>query len=576
MSIRNVAFAGAAALLAAGPLAACNEVPVASLEKSFTMKVNITEGDPKPVKIDFLWVVDNSTSMCEEQVALTKSFQTFTTELNRAFDVDAHVAVTTADAQCDPNVTKSSARGVFNRTPADGFPPSCFAKDPHPCLQDVDCNTGEETTWTCDGGAQGMAVCVENPNGSLNSACTYRCGADVPAKPSEGAPADEIAAYEAALAAADQECRDQFSKGELNDWYCHRPSGTKKDWGCMLPPQTKQCPTDLPSILRTEEELKHFSCVATVGVIQDKCFKYEQGLNTALWAIDPNGPNPDQAREFLRDDAYLVIIFVTDEDDCSVPENRSVHEDFYDTCGVASAKAYLEANGQAVTLDNPDLLKEGATVDAGGKLHPVSYFINKYKGLKKDPSKVIVAAIAGDSTIEERDANKKIIPEKLAQKMAERAAYVASKGDKRTCHKQSSICNSDVGKSDWGSRYLALTEGFGPNGVFTNICNDAGIGQALEDIANQVVSVVNKICLPHPVKDSSKLLVTRTTDRIDDTMKTIVMVEGGEEYYGYDIVDGGEECKVNGFARPALQFKKAPTNNEQIAIEYEAAPFQRL
>ena len=75
------------------PLIACDGVPVAGLEKSFSMVVDKTTGDDEPVKIDFLWVIDNSTSMCEEQVNLTGSFETFISAIRTFTDFDARVGV---------------------------------------------------------------------------------------------------------------------------------------------------------------------------------------------------------------------------------------------------------------------------------------------------------------------------------------------------------------------------------------------------------------------------------------------------------------------------------------------------
>ena len=73
---------------------ACNRVPVEGLEKSFSIEVQQKAAVGDKVKIDYLWVIDNSTSMCEEQVALTENFSKFTERLQESANIDARVAVT--------------------------------------------------------------------------------------------------------------------------------------------------------------------------------------------------------------------------------------------------------------------------------------------------------------------------------------------------------------------------------------------------------------------------------------------------------------------------------------------------
>ena len=129
-----------ASLIAILTVAACNSVPVSGLEKSFSLVVDQTQGTGDPVKIDFLWVVDNSSSMCEEQVALAQNFETFTSQLVEQFELDAQVAVTTMDMLCDPqNPDVVASKGQFSRQPATGFPPGCQKKVRQPC-------TGVDTT----------------------------------------------------------------------------------------------------------------------------------------------------------------------------------------------------------------------------------------------------------------------------------------------------------------------------------------------------------------------------------------------------------------------------------------------
>ncbi|MEC9071863.1 MAG: hypothetical protein VX938_05760, partial [Myxococcota bacterium] len=547
-------------------------------------------------------------------------------------------------------------------------------------------------------------------------------------------------------------------------------SGNQQDWGCVLPPRTDKCfqtdpdtgeflvsssddplvREDLEPVLGADD-LDLFSCIATVGVNQNKCFKYEQGMAGALSAVDPGGENSEQANAFLRDDAYLVVIFVSDEDDCSadcayegapwtsckskycgkeevpVSEGSSevktvctgnLHEDYYETCALLPSLDET-VNGQR------------------GVLVPVSHYANQFKALKTDPSKVIVAAIAGDAVTpssdtapsemlaeimaaltpkqegcevrceegtwdasaaecvpelsdckngnwdastetcipdpskpvddvdfgttskatgtatggcvgdvsdddaadgkpasnciggecfleDSRELREQMVatvravlgleegaffedtdgdgivdetPEQVsaledlllnsegeagelsplerAFKEVRRVAYIHSKGSPFHCYDTTYMCYSDSGKADWGSRYFELADRFGPNGVFTNLCSEQGIGPALDAIAAKIISVVNKMCLPKRPADGSTLKVVKTITNTEDPSATVVveLVEGeGPGTYTY-LQAGGDDCRgPNGELLPAIIFGDEPQPGEKIEVFYEGDP----
>ena len=411
----------------------CQDPPPLDFRTSDTAQ-ETAEVEDQRVLVDFLWVIDNSTSMCHEQVALTRGFDAFVRRLKGNLDVDPRVAVTSVDSQCDINgTTIFSAKGKFNQKAAKAFPYPCQETRRIACLSDADCADldcslfascgDEQAQWTCRGTS---AACVQNPNGSINTTCRRSC-------------------------TNDQECAALFGDPS---YICHQPSANTADWGCLRPPDSTTCPDELPAFL-TSDNIDLFPCIAPLGVNQEKCFKFEQQLRSGFMALDPNGINADQASNFLRPEAYLVVVFVSDEEDCSIADNDTIGENDYETCG---------------------LLK---TTDEGGPLVPVAHYVNKFKALKSDPSKVIVAAISGDSLQSD--------PGPVA---AERESYLASKGDPETCYHQTYICSSASGTADLGARLLEFTKGFGLNGTFVNICSDSGIGMAMQQIADLILSVV--------------------------------------------------------------------------------------
>ena len=485
---------------------------------AFTLTV-----DRGTLPIDMLWVVDNSASMCDEQRSLAESFAAFEHRVSSFFTLDPHVAVTTQDVRCDiDGVRVVASKGVFNTVPATVSPPPCQERRVRSCLSDdacanMDCVVRgqcalDDPSCSCDGALGEWACagpstesCLTNPNGSVNSWCRRRCTTDADCQALFGDPA----------------------------YVCQQPSANAADWGCVLPPATSACPATVPPILDASDS-DLFPCVAAVGVNQERCFRYDEGMNAALLALDRTGPNAEQAAAFLRDGALLVLVFVADEDDCSV-----------------AAGQYVDGADRITCASLP-------TTDDGGPLQPVSYFAERFMGLVHDPSKVIVAAIDGDSTATDP-----------AQVAADRAAFAASKfGGGEACHQQTSICSSDQGAADFGARYLALTESFGTNGLYLNICEDAGLGPALEAVADRVVAFAGaasqQVCLPNPVADPSGLVVTRTVGG-DPTAVPLGSA-------GYVIVPNAEGCAVGGEPRPALVFADGPAPGEVVTVTYAGDP----
>ena len=593
-------------------LGACNNVPVSSLEKSFSVLVDQESGGGDPVKIDFLWVVDNSTSMCEEQTALSDSFQSFREVFDKKFDLDLdpRVAVVTTDMICteeelvgaDSEVV--ATLGKFNNRPASGYPPACQAQIRHACTTDSDCagfdckqlgiceqstpcTTDDEClgggcnilegetsglcevgAWECRGVQQ--AKCIVNPNGTLNTSCRRGCKTD-------------------------QECQNVFGDSR---YVCQKTSGNQKDWGCLLPPYTVECPDEdgdgeidpVPSVL-DKTNLDKFACIATVGANQLKCNRYEQGLASALAALDAGGENKKQLNcsaedeatgdctRFLRDDAYLVIVFVSDEDDCS--SAMTIPEGDKDTCALAKTQA------------------------EGTPLVPVWHYVNSFKSLKADPARVIVAAITGDAvapveggtfpepgifpTNGETPHEGTLLLEKMdpctidsdptEQELVDyedcmRDWYEASKGNPFICYHTSYICRSKTGIADWGSRYLELADRFGSNGIAVNICSDEGIEPALVQIAEKIVTIVKKVCLPKPVLDEGSLVVRKTEVdtvtgdvKVDASGEPVLVTLSGDDYVLQH--NGGDDCKLDGQVLPAIVFVTPPAGKEEVFVSYQ-------
>jgi hypothetical protein len=125
---------------------------------------------------------------------------------------------------------------------------------------------------------------------------------------------------------------------------------------------------------------------------------FEQHLHAMKRALDNNPMNAG----FLRENAFLAVIFLADEDDCSLRTPDLLGADG----GPLGPLVSFRCTRFGITCDdNGASANEMAQVGVKGRCHPdddsphlqtVSKYVNFLKGLKaNDPTKVIVAGIIG-------------------------------------------------------------------------------------------------------------------------------------------------------------------------------------
>jgi hypothetical protein len=125
---------------------------------------------------------------------------------------------------------------------------------------------------------------------------------------------------------------------------------------------------------------------------------FEQHLEAAKVALQPSNP---VNVGFLRDNAYLGIIIIADEDDCSMAHSTLLASD----TGTLGPRQSFRCTRFGVTCDqngqNSDAMNR---TGAKGQCHPndesayltkVADYVTFFKGLKSDPRKVIVAGVMG-------------------------------------------------------------------------------------------------------------------------------------------------------------------------------------
>ena len=450
-------------------ISACTEMPVYNLANTFSIEVREVTKNDKPIKLDFLWVVDNSASMCQEQASLARAFGDFVTQLESYLNVDINLAVTTTDA--------IKGQGGFANKPATQYPNACSETINLPCATDKECKDAFGANWQCNPPqSTGGSLLLYNMNHSVNSSCTYTCKSD-------GECCEKFCYIEECgddMSCVSDMCGDEEAGCTQT---CVAPGGSDTDKNCVAQPGTSACPSSgIPKVL-TGKSLDLFPCIATVGADQSFTANLESGLKTAWMALDPAGLNSEQSGGFLREDAYLVIVFVSDEDDCSIDEDFTspsytceenkdcpgytrcqnglcagiVKKDYYNICALLGEYKGKAHHDCAYDLGCQDCESDadcdenwycksdkkcrpftygfntiasfqqpaGTPIFA---LAPVSKYYSQLRSLKTDPAKVLVAAIVGDAIVAKGDQKSLISEDCLEdEKLTLCQDYVAAK-----------------------------------------------------------------------------------------------------------------------------------------------------
>jgi hypothetical protein len=142
-----------------------------------------------------------------------------------------------------------------------------------------------------------------------------------------------------------------------------------------------------------------FGTMARVG---DGGCGFEQHLEAAKQALNGNPANAN----FLRPDAYLAIIFIADEDDCSMEHTTMLAADGASISTLGPAQSF-RCTRFGVLCDqggaNPNAMNQVGAKDqchpndASAYLTSVAEYAKFFKSLKSNPNRVIVAGIMGTS-----------------------------------------------------------------------------------------------------------------------------------------------------------------------------------
>ncbi len=250
-----------------------------------------------PVPVDLLWSIENGVHLWKHKTALAAGFP----QLVAALGGEAQVAIRTA--------VVSSLEPGFQSNPASEWPPSCGEVRTRECLSDANCSQQLGSAgWKCEAVSASKMV---NLNGSINSSCVFRCGGDGECC-SEFCFGGECGEDQSCV---DEQCKDATVAPCSHE--CLQPGGADDNSVCTRPPISADCPPDVPAFLQGES-LSLFRCLAVLSLSQSIQATLDQHLNH-LWAtLSPDGPHAEEAALFLRPDADLSVVFLGDEEDCSI------------------------------------------------------------------------------------------------------------------------------------------------------------------------------------------------------------------------------------------------------------------
>ncbi len=304
-------WATLAGLIAATVGFTCNNPPSRDLQESLSVQVKQSQEEREPVRLDFLWIVDNSASMCQEQNQLAISFEQFADVIQQYLKADIRVAVTTTD------VLNDNRQGKFNREFAEAFPMPCAERRMAMCQYDFQCQDAPldlGPRWVCEEApsASGYSAAL-NCNGSLNTACRYQCNGN-------------------------EDCvRDWGS-----DWTCLMHGASVDEYGCVKKPATEDCPANLPPVLKysatlTAEQVELLVTPLTSGGTAD----IVEGLSTA------EGACATYTYACSKCDRIKDLLDATTN-----PNTRAELQEEYDTC-LRDGRC-TELKGRACSVIVPD------------------------------------------------------------------------------------------------------------------------------------------------------------------------------------------------------------------------------
>ena len=244
-----------------------------------------------------------------------------------------------------------------------------------------------------------------------------------------------------------------------------------------------------------------FSCLAQVG---DNGCGFEHQLSSVEAALGPGAP-PENAG-FLRDYAFLGVVLITNEDDCSAPANSQLFDPSQNSAADPLGPLSSFRCSEFGLLCNGLMLPRTAGGPFGGcvsndaraqtdpltSLTPIQHYIDAFRGFKSAPEHVRVSAIAAPA-------------EPVAVVTDQQTGFA---GLQHSC----SAGNGTFG--DPAVRIGQLVGAFGANGAMTSICNDS-YADAMNVIASGLAGMARRQCVGAPLASNGQQLAVADGQTVD-------------------------------------------------------------
>ena len=214
-----------------------------------------------------------------------------------------------------------------------------------------------------------------------------------------------------------------------------------------------------------------FQCIALLG--SAGC-GFERPFDAALRAVDP-ATQPVLNKGFLRDTALLMVIWVTNEDDCSATNHQIYDPDLVSLGLWTSYRCFahdVECSGKA-----PDGSLTGCQSGKGAYLRPVKQVADQLGALKPMGSAAVVVVSGPAAPVRvDQAAEPKLLPS----------------------------CSGTGGvQATPAIRLLELVSLFGQDGAALPVCG-SDVGQRLADAVVQLGSRTGPYCLRHALHDPAQ------------------------------------------------------------------------
>jgi hypothetical protein len=232
-----------------------------------------------------------------------------------------------------------------------------------------------------------------------------------------------------------------------------------------------------------------FSCIALIG---DNGCGFEHQFSSVRHALDP-GLAPAENTGFLRREAFLAVVLITNEDDCSAPGDSMLFDPYSsrfvsDPLGpLASYRCNEFGHVCSIggKLQHPPRTATGELQDCqsaeDGKLDKVSDFVGFLQKIKGDPAKVFLAVVGGPPTPYTVATSQPVLHDDRQQ-----WPFI-----------EHSCTAMDGTYADPGVRLAQAARAFGTHGLYESICGDS-MGPILQEISSSFSRPLAAACVPTP------------------------------------------------------------------------------